>query len=146
MKPNRSLQWRWVVGGCLIMLLCCLAFAQDHPRSGTADIPFDFYISGTKMPAGQYTLAIVVPTYATIRSKDGKLQQDLYFFQIAAPGNKPESKVTFSLRDGKYYFSQVSSWLGKSQLTSFTPQSSDQTKDVPLVPVEKDVAKPAGSL
>jgi hypothetical protein len=134
------------VGCCAVILLSSLALAQDHPRSGTITVPFDFYISGNKIPAGQYTLSIVVPTYATIRSKDGKLQQDLYFFQIASPGNKPESKVIFSLRDGKYYFSQVSSWLGNSQLTSFTPQSSDQTKDVPLVPVEKDVAKPAGSL
>jgi hypothetical protein len=128
------------------MFLCSLAFAQDHPRKGTADIPFDFYISGNKMPAGQYELDIVVPTYATIRSKDGKLQQNLYFFQIASPGNNTESKIVFNLRGGKYYFSEVSSWLGKSQLTSFTPKTSDQTKDVPLVPVEKDVAKPAGSL
>ncbi len=146
MKRNLRLQWRCVVSCCVLILLCSPAFAQDHPRSGTIAVPFDFYISGNKMPAGQYELDIVVPTYATIRSKDGKLQQDLYFFQIASPGNKPESKVIFNLRDGKYYFSQVWSWLGKSQLTSFTPQSGDQTKDLPLVPVKKDVAKPAGSL
>jgi len=146
MTQNRRSQWLYSVGCSAVILLSSLAFAQDHPRSGTITVPFDFYISGNKMPAGQYELNIVVPTYATIRSKDGKLQQDLYFFQIASPGNKPESKVIFNLRDGKYYLSQASTWLGKSQLTSFTPQSSDQTKDVPLVPAEKGVAKPPGSL
>jgi len=146
MTWNRRSQWLYAVGCCVVILLSSLAFAQHHPRRATANIPFDFYISGNKMPAGEYTLEVVVPTYGIIRSKDGKLQQDLYFFQIASPGRKPESKIIFNLRDGKYYFSQVSSWLGKSQLTSFTPKPSDRTKDVPLIPVEKDVAKPAGSL
>lgn len=146
MTQDRSLQGLWVVSCCIITLLCSLALAQDHPRRGTADIPFDFYISGNKMPAGQYTLDVVAPTYVTIRSKDGKLQQDLYFFQTASPGKNTGSKIVFNLRDGKYYFSEVWSWFGKAQLTSFTPKSSDQTKDVPLVPIEKNVAKPAGSL
>ncbi len=146
MTLNRRLPWLFALSCCLVILLSSLAFAQDHPRSGTITVPFDFYISGNKMPAGQYTLSIVVPTYATIRSQDGKLQQDLYFFQIASPGKKPESKIIFNLRDGKYYLSQASTWLGKSQLTSFTPKSTDQTKEIPLIPIEKDVAKPAGSL
>lgn len=146
MKPNRNLPWLYIVSCCLLSLLYSQAWAQDQPRKGTSDIPFDFYIAGTKMPAGHYTLELVAPTYATIRSQDGKLQQDLYFMQIAIPGKNPQSKIVFNLRDGKCYFSQVWSWYGKAQLTSFIPKPSDQTKDVPLVRVEKDVAKPAGSL
>ena len=145
MKRNLGLQWLCIISCCAITLLCSVAFAQDHPRRGTADIPFEFYISGNKMPAGQYTLDIVAPTYVTIRSKDGTLQQDLYFVQTASPGKNPESKIIFNLRDGKYYFSEVWSWRGKSQLTSFTPKPSDQTKDVPLVSIEKDVANPTRS-
>jgi len=136
MKRNRSLPWLRVISCCVIMLLCSLAWAQDHPRRATADIPFEFYISGNKMPAGQYTLEIVAPTYVTIRSKDGKLQQDMYFVQTASPEKNPESKIIFNLRDGKYYFSEIWSWQGKSQLTSFTPKPSDQTKDVRLVGIE----------
>ena len=98
------------------------------------------------MPAGQYTLEIVAPTYVTLRSVDGKSQQQLYFLQTAVPGKNIPSKIIFNLRDGKYYFSEVWSWMGKAQLTSFTPRSTDQMKDVPLKPVEKEVAKPAGSL
>ncbi len=146
MKRNRRLQRLCVVSCCLLALLCSHALAQNQPHQGMSDIPFDFYIAGTKMPAGQYTLDVVAPTYATIRSQDGKLQQDLYFMQTASPGKNPQSKIIFNLRDGRYYFSEVWSWFGKAQLTSFTPRSSDQTKDVPLVPVQKDVAKPAGNL
>lgn len=134
---------------CGLLLLCAVAAsAQQQPHRGTANIPFDFYVMGTKMPAGQYTLDVIAPTYVTLRSSDGKVQQDLYFLQIASPGKNTASKIIFNLRDGKYYFSQVWSWYGKAQLTSFTPKASDQTKDVPLQPAgpEKGVAKPAGNL
>jgi hypothetical protein len=144
-SPQRS-RCCSIVGYCLILLFCSLAVAQDHPRSGSANIPFDFYVSGTKMLAGQYTLDIIAPTYVTLRSQDGKQQQQLYFVQTAAPGKNDPAKIIFNLRNGKYYFSQVWSWFGKAQLTSFVPKPSDQMKEVPLQGAEKDVAKPAGSL
>lgn len=128
----------------LMVVLCCSGMAEN-PRSGAADIPFDFYISGVKLPAGQYTLDIIAPTYVMLRSKDGKVQQDLYFMQSASPGKNPPSKIVFAVRNGKYYFAEVWSYFGKAQLTSFNPQAGDQTKDVPLHPVEKGVVKaPSG--
>jgi len=130
----------------LALILPGLLLAQDHPPTrGVIDVPFDFYISGNKLPAGQYSLDLIAPTYVMLRSKDGKVAQDLYFLQTAVAGKDPTSKVIFALRDGKYYFSQVWSWFGKAQLSSFTPQSGDQTKDVPLAPAPQEKAKPAGS-
>jgi hypothetical protein len=128
------------------MLLCGFASAQDHPTRGSVDVPFDFYISGSKLPAGQYSLEVIAPTYVMLRSEDGKVQQGLYFMQVASPGKNPPLKVIFALRGGKYYFSEVYSWVGKSQLTSFTPKKSDQTKEVPLKPAEKEAVKPAPGL
>jgi hypothetical protein len=136
---------RWLAHSSLFLfavLMCCAAFAQDSPRTGTADIPFDFYIAGNKLPAGQYTLNIIAPTYVLLRSKDGKTQQDLYFLQTASPEKNQPSKVVFALRGGKYYFAGVWSYLGKAQLTSFTTRPGDQSKDVPLIAGEKTVAKP----
>ena len=120
----------------------CAAFAQDPPRSGTADIPFDFYIAGNKLPAGHYTLEHHCANLRHLRSQDGKVQQDLYFLQSAVASKEHPIQVIFALRDGKYYFAEVWSSFGKSQLTSFSSQPGDQTKDVPLTLTEKTVAKP----
>jgi hypothetical protein len=125
----------------LVVVVMCGSLFAEFPPPATADIPFDFYISGVKLPAGQYTLSIIAPTYVLLRSKDGKVEQDLYFMQSASPGKNPPFKIVFAQRDGKYYFSEVWSILGTSQLTSFNPQPGDKTKDVPLKPVEKGVVK-----
>lgn len=125
-----------------ILLLTCSALAQTPLRSGTADIPFDFYIAGNKLPAGHYTLDLVAPTYVTIRSQDGKVQQDLYLLQSAIAGKNMPTQVVFAVREGKYYFAEIWSSLGKSQLTSFNEKPNEKTKAVPLTVGEKTVAKP----
>lgn len=145
MNRTRGLKYCGFMVG-LILLLAGMAPAQSKPTQGMIDVPFDFYISGMKLPAGQYLLDRVAPTYVLLRSKDGSVQQDLYLLQIAVPAKNPPLKVVFALRDGKYYFSEIWSWYGKSQLSSFTPQRGDQMKDVPLQAAQKDVAKPGGSL
>ena len=86
--PSITAEKRWprrqyIHACCLIVFLCSVMVAQDHPSRGTMDVPFDFYVAGNNLPAGEYTLEIVVPTYVTLRSKDGKRQQDLYFMQTA---------------------------------------------------------------
>ncbi len=145
MKRKRGLKQSGVALA-LIVLVAGLGLAQSRPTQGMIDVPFEFYISGVKLPAGEYLLDRVAPTYVLLRSKDGTRQQDLYLLQTAVPTKNPPLKVVFALRDGKYYFSEIWSWYGKSQLSSFTPQSGDQTKDIPLKAVQKDVAKPGGSL
>ncbi len=130
---NRWLNPSYLAICCAVAILCGLVSAQEkRPTSGTADIPFDFYISGSKLPAGQYTLDRIVATYVLLHSSDGKVSQDLYLLQNAGPVPNTPNQLVFALRDGKYYFAEVWSWYGKSQLSSFNPQAGDQTKDVPL--------------
>jgi hypothetical protein len=139
MKKRWS-NWALVAVASWGMLLCGLSGQeqqQQHPSSATANIPFEFYISGNKLPAGQYVLDIIAPTYVLLHSSDGKQRQDLYFMQVASPTKTPPSKIVFASRDGKYYFAEVWGWFGKSQLTSFTPKDGDQKKDVPLKTAEK---------
>jgi hypothetical protein len=126
----------------LILVMTCAALAQTPLRSGTADIPFDFYIAGNKLSAGHYTLDLVAPTYVTIRSQDGKVQQDIYLLQSAIATENMPTQIVFAVRDGKYYFAEIWSSLGKSQLTSFNEKPNEKTKAVPLTIVEKTVAKP----
>lgn len=145
MKRLRSVHYL-CLASIVVMTAPVILSAQSQPTRGTLDVPFDFYISGTKFAAGEYMLEAIAPTYALLRSKDGKSQQDLYFLQTAVASKNTPNKVIFAVRDGKYYFSQVWSWFGKAQLSSFTPRATDQTKDLPLKLVEKDVAKPAPGL
>lgn len=142
MNPYRWLSRTCIVSYFLIAFAVCLAQAQGPPRKGAADIPFDFYIAGNKLPAGHYTLDIIAPTYVTIRSQDGKVQQDLYFLQSSVATKNMPTQIVFAVRDGKYYFAEVWTSLGKAQLTSFSSKPGDPTKAVPLTVVEKMVAKP----
>lgn len=142
MNRNRRLAYSFIFAFVLAMGSAAFAQQETAPRTGTAKVPFDFYISGNKFPAGEYTLSIIAPTYVLLRNKDGKTQQDLYFMQTAVAGQNNPSKVIFAVRNGKYYFAEVWSYFGKAQLTSFTSQPGDGSKDVALVPVEKTVAKP----
>lgn len=134
MNPRRWLRSRYFVICCWLVILSSFGSAQNHPRRATVNVPFDFYIAGDKFPAGPYSLEIIAPTYVMLRSADGKLQQALYFLQTAAGGKEITPKVRFALREGKHYFSEVWSWYGKSQLTSFPSQAGDQLTDVPLTP------------
>jgi len=133
---------RLILACSFILLLTGSTLAQTPLRSGTADIPFDFYIAGNKLPGGHYTLDLVAPTYVTLRSQDGKIQQDLYLLQSAIAGKNMPTQVVFAVRDGKYYFAEIWSSLGKSQLTSFNEKPNEKTKAVPLTITEKTVAKP----
>ena len=131
MNRNREVRCLCLIA-VLVLSTAGVLTAQSHPTRGTFDAPFDFYISGIRFAAGAYTLEAIAPTYALLRSRDGKSQQDLYFLQTAVPTKDTPAQVIFALRDGKCYFSQVWSWFGKAQLSSFTPRATDQSKDVPL--------------
>jgi hypothetical protein len=136
MNRKRQLKYSGLTVG-LIVFVAAIGLAQSRPTQGMFDVPFEFYVSGVKLPAGQYMLDRVAPTYVLLRSKDGALQQDLYLLQTAVPTKNTPLKVVFAQRDGKYYFAEIWSWYGKSQLSSFTPQSGDQMKDVPLKAAQK---------
>ncbi len=94
MKDSRALEDVCASRSRLIMVLPGLLAAQSPPTRATIDVPFDFYISGNKLPAGQYSLDRIIPTYGMLRSKDGKVQQDLYFIQTAVSRKRnPPLKV-----------------------------------------------------
>jgi len=93
-------------------------------------VPFEFMVGATKFPPGQYILDAVTSSYGILRSTDGKLQQALYFMQTGEPEKNP--RVTFAVRDKKYYFAAVIGWFGKMQYTGFSPHFDDETKEIPI--------------
>ena len=79
---NRGQELKWLgLAMVLVVVVSGLLSAQDQPTRGTMDVPFDFYISGNKLPAGQYSLDLIAPTYAfsavragTARIKDERVR------------------------------------------------------------------------
>lgn len=127
---------------CFALSLATSAIAQDGPRKGTVNVPFDFFVGPDKMPAGQYEIEAVSPTQGIMRSKDGKLQSTMYFIPQGDGNPIQQAKLVFAVRDGKYILSQVWGWFGKTQFSGFYPQNGDGTKDVPIK-LMTAAAKPA---
>ena len=83
---------RFALLGCIAAALCVVGLAQEQPRKGTVKIPFEFYVGPDKLPAGQYSIELISPTYAMLRSQDGKKQEDLVFHANGEPAKNPSRK------------------------------------------------------
>jgi hypothetical protein len=84
------------------------AYAQsDIDEIEKANIPFDFYAGGHKMPAGKYTLGIDVESQMiTLRDESGKHQMFLNGIADEGAYDKPEllfehSGETYALKEVK---------------------------------------------
>ena len=101
---------------------------QNHSNpttmTATASIPFEFWIGPEKMPPGQYVLEIIVPSVATLRRDDGRVQQELFTLSIGGPVAQKESRLIFVLRNEKLMLSEIWCVEGKRRLTSQAALSS----------------------
>lgn len=119
--------------GCLMLALCPSAFCQKQVHSGKINVPFDFFVGGTKFPAGQYILEGVLPTHALLRSEDGKKKEALYFNQTPEAVSNP--RAVFAMRNKQYWFVGILAWFGKMQYMGFNPHAEDEMKDIPITPL-----------
>ena len=104
MNRKRWLSRTLVLNGFLAIAdLLCGARTRRLLAAGPPIFHLSFYIAGNKLPAGHYTLDMIAPTYVTIRSQDGKVQQDLYFLQSSVPAKNMPTQILFVARDNKYY-------------------------------------------
>lgn len=125
-----------VLGFCLIEIVAMAAWAQESEPAqrsaevqtqnapglavsrAEANIPFDFWIGPEKMPAGDYTFQVVVPSVAIIRSADGKLEEQIFMVDVGAPVARNESKLVFVMRDDKPMLFELWSIYGKRRLSA----------------------------
>ncbi len=80
------------------------AFGQTQPKA-QATIPFEFWIGGSRLPAGQYIIERVESTsYLLFRSSDGKTIKDVYTLPLDdQPAKQDEATLVFRIQDGKHY-------------------------------------------
>ncbi|HTR26191.1 MAG TPA: hypothetical protein VMI10_19610 [Terriglobales bacterium] len=87
-----------------ILILVGQGTAQKQ-RSAQATIPFEFWIAGSSLPAGDYQIEHVESTvYLLLRSTDGKIVQDVYTLPLDEDQVKEsEFKLVFRIQDGRHY-------------------------------------------
>jgi len=107
-----------LVGALCYLLFVVPATAQQRFTTAKVSIPFDCWSGDKKFPAGDYTLDSSVPTFVTIRSKDGKINEQVATILYDDPVNRSDAKLLFISRDGKFYLTELWGVLGKRVMTS----------------------------
>jgi hypothetical protein len=138
-----------------LLLTAALAVAQTNtrppaPAIATAQIPFDFWIDDTQLPAGEYALYPVLReknTLVLIRNTKTQAQAQTFLVPTGDPAANGDYKLVFLLHNGQHYLREL--WVsdGKAVLTSqygMTVGRADTRSEVPLITqaAAKSVAEP----
>jgi len=103
-----------------------------------AKIPFEFWIAGNRLPAGDYRIEhIDSRAYLLFRSADGKVVQGAYTLPLNDdPAKESDAKLVFRIQDGKRYLYGGWGPYGQSVLTveSVRPAPSGEGRvEVPII-------------
>ncbi len=103
----------------------------------TADIPFEFFTSDSKMPAGEYEIRTVGPTHLLIRNrKDPKIVAEMFTSPAeGAPVEKKDAKLIFVQRDQQHYLVGLVNTEGRQRVTAVygaSLKATDVRKEVVL--------------
>src|SRR5262249_45436236 len=121
-KRNYGVLFLWLAG----FLFALPGAAQQPITVAKVDVPFDYWIGRRKFPAGEYILDSSVPTFLTIRSKNGAINEQIPTILNGDPVDKKDARLRFVRRDGKFYLNELWGVLGKRVVTSEYGKSSQQ--------------------
>ncbi len=125
------------LGSLAVLILVGQATAQKQ-RIAQATIPFEFWIAGNRLPAGDYRIEEVESTtYILFRSADGKTTQDAYTLPIDDnPVKQSAAKLVFRIQDSKHYLYAGWGQYGRRVLTveaGRAAPSGDNRVEVPII-------------
>lgn len=88
-----------------VFLLPTIRGVAQEQKMAEASIPFDFWVGGSRLPAGIYRIEELNSTsYFVLRSTDGKTVQQVYALPIDdSPAKKDDAKLVFRVTDGKHH-------------------------------------------
>lgn len=121
----------------VLVILASQGFAQTE-RIATTTIPFEFWIEGYQLPAGDYQIDLLGSTsYLLFRSTDGKIIQAVYALPVDDdPATKDDSKLIFRIENGRHYLYGGCGPFGRRVVTGESvrpaPSGSDRA-EVPLI-------------
>ena len=120
-----------------LLILAGQGTAQKQ-KIAQATIPFEFWIAGNRLPAGDYRIEpIDSRAYILFRSTDGKIVQEAYTLPLDDdPAKASDAKLVFRIQDGKRYLYEGWGPYGKSVVTveSVRPApTGDNRVEVPII-------------
>ena len=115
-----------------------MLFRSQKQRTAQATIPFEFWIAGSRLPAGEYRIEHVESTaYILFRSTDGKIVQDAYTLPLDEnPVKDSDAKLVFRIQDGRRYLYEGSGPYGRRVVTVESERagpSGDKRAEVPII-------------
>lgn len=119
-----------------LLILVGQGMAQKQ-KPAQATIPFEFWIAGSRLPAGEYRIEDVESTtYILFRSTDGKIVQEAYTLPLDENPAKPsDAKLVFRIQDGKHYLYEGWGPYGRRVVTSESTRPAPSGNDRAEVPI-----------
>lgn len=134
----------------IIAILSCLpytgvAFGQTPsprvPMPATAHIPYDFWIAGTLLPAGDYFVSPGAPSVVVFWSEKDDIGEQAFLIPTGDPVASGDCKLIFVLRNGQHYLRAIWYLDGQAILTSefdLPLAAGDTETDVKLLEQKHD--------
>ena len=104
----------------IVIAVCAGSVASANAQTThqfTANIPFDFHVSGERFPAGEYRVRCLNPSsdvkVLQLRKTDGQSSVILHTNGIVGRMNQ-KSKLVFNRYGNQYYFAQA--WLPSERI------------------------------
>ena len=128
---------RSVIMVCLGLALFARGDAETRPKTAHVRISFDFWVQNEKLPAGEYELShINSPTVVLFTSSDGKRSTEVFMLPVNNdPVKESESKLVFSVQNGRRYFYELWCVYGRRVSTSQYGKEApngDRRMEVPI--------------
>lgn len=118
------------IGMVLVMLTAINGEAQIAVHSPAprvaARIPFDFWVGGAHLPAGDYTLNFMLETLVLFRNAAANAQEQVFLVPTGEPGGSGEGKLVFVEQNRQYYLQELWNTNGRSLVTWRTGASLDK--------------------
>jgi hypothetical protein len=104
----------------LVLTLAAAGAVYAQSPTMTANVPFNFVISGQTMPAGKYTINDLGSAHTVaIRQADAKAAAVAITSNVEQPGPGGPTPMVFHRYGNRYFLSQV--WVAGSYRCTFAP-------------------------
>jgi len=122
----------------LALLIVAGQGTAQKQTTAQATIPFEFWIEGNHLPAGNYRIEhIESASYILFRSTDGKVVQDAYTLPLDEnPVKESDAKLVFRIQNGRRYLYEGWGQYGKRVVTAESVRpapSGDERVEVPII-------------